>query len=394
MPADLGRALNLINRLVLERLQIDLAATGDRAEIRLQAPALHLRHEQAEGLLFEEVLAHLSGLPTAPPRGNPVEALVGFQARLNTMTLRLMPELWPRLASFLGQSLAARGGRLVDRVVVQEATVGLGQTVGPALPVRAALQSKQVRLGELECVRVEDVSVRLDDFVPGKDMKAAVEAATVVVESLKVRVFGSFLTRAIETMRDQIPSLVENFALSLSPGRLTISGTVRKILAFNFAVDLRFAVSGQELMVQFERFSLAGGLSMPGWLRSQILGVANRKLAREKAVRIVDDVIYINPRKRIPPGLKVAFDFSKFTVEGNDILVELVAPPDRRQAPVPGPVVSQDGHAPSASQASVPAEADSRPADEANAGEASGSKSEGPGSTSARMLPPGPPVRG
>ncbi len=387
MPADLGRVLNLINRLVLERLQVDLAASGDRAEIRLQAPALHVRHEQGEGLLFEDVLAHLTGLPTAPPRGNPVEALMGFQARLNTLTLRLMPELWPRLASFLGQSLAARGGRLVDRVVVQDATLGLGQLVGPAVPVRAALQSTQVRLGELECVRVEDVSVRLDDFVPGKDMKAAVEAATVVVESLKVRVFGSFLTRAIEAMRDQIPSLVENFALSLSPGRLTISGTVRKILAFNFAVDLRFAVSGQELMVQFERFSLAGGLSMPGWLRSQILGVANKKLAREKAVRIVDDVIYINPRKRIPPKFKVAFDFSKFTVEGNDILLELVAPADKRQAPAASQPVSQDA------QPDVPAQPDG-PAPASPASEQSAPRSEPSTSSSVRMLPPGPPVRG
>ncbi|GMU55059.1 MAG: hypothetical protein AMXMBFR33_42050 [Candidatus Xenobia bacterium] len=389
MPADLGRVLNLINRFVLERLQVDLAAGGDRAEIRLQAPALHVRHEQGEGLLFEDILAHLTGLPTAPPKGNPVEALIGFQARLNTLTMRLMPELWPRLASFLGQSLAARGGRLVDRVVVQEATLGLGQKVGPAVPVRAALQSKQVRLGELECVRVEDVSVRLDDFVPGKDMKAAVEASTVVVESLKVRVFGSFLTRAIDTMRDQIPSLVENFALSLSPGRLTISGTVRKILAFNFAVDLRFAVSGQELMVQFERFSLAGGLSMPGWLRSQILGVANKKLAREKAVRIVDDVIYINPRKRIPPRFKVAFDFSKFTVEGNDILLELVAPPDKRQAPAP----SQDGEAPASAQPPGQAAATPTPGQVA-ASEQGAPRSEPSGASSARMLPPGPPVRG
>lgn len=360
MPADLARVLGLINQLVLEQLQVNVAAVGDRAEVRVQAPRTQLRHEKGDGLAFEDVQVQLTGLPTQKPRGNPVEALAGFEATLLTFTLRLLPELWPRLAAFAGQSLAARGGRLLDRVVVDQARVGIGEKAGEALPVRVSTVSKSVRLGDLENVRVEDVSIRLDGFVPGKDMKAAVEASTVVVESMKVRVFGSFLNRAIDTMRDQIPSLVENFALSLSPGRLTISGTVRKVLAFNFAVDLRFGVKGQELTVQFERFSLAGGLSMPGWLRSQILGVANKKLAREKAVRIVDDMIYINPRKRIPAKYKVAFDFSKFTVEGNDILLELVAPPDLRQAPA-APV--------EAAVAEVSAPAVSRP------------------------LPPGPPAR-
>lgn len=372
MPApDLARILALINQLVLEQLQLDVAASGDRAELRVKAPRCQLRHEKGDGLSFEDVQVELTGIPTARPRGNPVAALAGFQATLQTLTLKLLPDLWPRLAAFAGQSMAARGGKLLDRVVVEQARVAVGQNRGEAIPIRMTSALTSVRLDQLENVRVDDVSVRLDGFVPGPNMKAAVEASTVVVESLKTRVYGSFLNRAVETMKDQIPSLVENFGISLSPGRMTISGTVRKVLAFNFAVDLRFGVKGQELMVQFERFSLAGGLSMPGWLRSQILGVANKKLAREKAVRIVEDVIYINPRKRIPPQFKVAFDFSKFTVEGNDIILELTAPPELKAEPVavPAPVVATP---PTSETTTAPPPAATPPV---------------------KTLPPGPPAR-
>ncbi len=353
MPADLARVLGLINQFVLDQLQVDVAASGDRAELKIQAPRCQLRHEKGDGLAFEDVQVQLTGLPTQKPKGgNPIEALCGFEGTLNTLTLRLLPDLWPRLAAFAGNSLAARGGRLLDRVVVDQARVGLGLKVGEGIPIRISNVSKSVRLGELENVRVEDTSIRIDGFVPGKDMKAAVEASTIVVESLKVRVFGSFINRAIDTVRDQIPSLVENFGLSLSPGRMTVNGTVRKVIAFNFAVDLLFGVKGQELTVEIERISGPGGISAPGWLVAYVLGFVNKKLAREKAVRIVDRVIFINPRKRIPPKFKVAFDFSKFTVEGNDILLELTAPADLKQAPPPPAL---EAEAPPELEAATPA---------------------------------------
>ncbi|MEW6278032.1 MAG: hypothetical protein AB1758_05370 [Candidatus Eremiobacterota bacterium] len=334
MPADLTRLLAFLNQLVVERLQVDLSNPGS-VDVQAQLGALAVRHEKGEGIRIEEGLLQVTGLPGAPPKGDPFAALQGVVVAVPHGILRLLPDLWPRLAAFLGQNLASRGGRLLDRVALGGASVSLGQFQDQALPVRVGLDRLAVRLGELDCAVLEEFRVRVDGFVPGKDMKAALGAATIVVESFKGRLAGSFLTRAIDTMRDQIPSMVENFALSLSPGRLTVSGTVRKIVALNFAVDLRFAVQGKELVVHFERFSLAGGLSMPTWLRTQILSAAKSKLSREPAVRIDGDYIYVDPRKRIPPPFKVAFDFARFTVEDNDIVLELTAPPELRPGSAP-----------------------------------------------------------
>ena len=261
---------------------------------------------------------------------------------------------------------------LVNTVGVDKASVSLAS--GPAgVQVRIEFRDVSLRSGRFEGVDVAEGLIVVEGLDPAAPPRAMVEAATIRVERLLIRVSASLVNRLLDSdffkaeLRRRVPVEVRNLALAFAGERVTFRGEVKKGLSFSFAVDLFLEAVNNRLKVIFENFWAAEMVPLPGFARKLVMSAARALLEGRKEIQglvhITDDYAVINPWPKVP--LRVEGEFTRFGVEGHYLVVEMgpstaprpssgvVAGPTPLPAPVPA--LTTRSLQPSPSPAPVPA---------------------------------------
>ncbi len=317
MMKDIARVLQILNTLVIEGLQGSVFPAGEGLDGSLELGRVLLKTAGAEGLTFQDLRLGLQDVRLPSKADRSVSALV----RVDHMELLIAPEFYERAAAFAKERLVAKASQLVDRVIVDNLQVKFEMSAAKEINVEVYLEKVQIMLGDQVAQLVENVRLRVEDFVLGPDKKAALAASKVYLYNLQVRVAESFLNNATEVIKGKLPPMVDDVSMNLSNGKLATTARVKLGLTLTGTAVLEFRTKRNNFGIQFVKIT---GVPMAGklipWVASQLAS----KLP--DGIETSSDTIWINPWKKIP--IPISCQVERFTVENNQIVLEFVPPPE------------------------------------------------------------------
>lgn len=317
MLKDIARVLQLLNTVVVEQLQGSVDAAGEGLDGSLAIGRVLLKTANAEGLTFQDLRLGLQDLRLPSKEDRSVSATV----RVDHMELLIAPAFYERAAAFAKEKLIKQAYKLVDRVVLDNLQVKVDVSAEKKIDVEVYLEKVQVMLGDQVAQIVENVRLRLEDFVPGPDKKAALAASRLYLYNLQVRVAETFLNNATDVVRGKLPSMVEDVSMNLGGGKLAATAKVKVGLTLTGTAVLEFRTKRNNFGIQFAKIT---GVPMAGKLVPWVASTLASKLP--DGIETSSDTIWINPWKKIP--IPITCVVERFTVENNQIVLEFVPPPE------------------------------------------------------------------
>jgi len=315
MMKDLARVLQLLNTVVVEQLQGSVAPAGDGLDGTLSLERVLLKTANAEGLTFQDLRLGLQDLRLPSKEDKSVSATV----RVDHMELLIAPAFYERAAAFAKERLIAKASDLIDRVRVENLQVKVDVSAQKKIAVEVYLEKCQVLKGDRLGKLIENLRVRLEDFVPGPDKKAALAASRLYIYNLQVRVAESFLNDATGVIKGKLPPMVEDVSMNLSGGKLAATAKVKLGLTLTGTAVLEFRTKRNNFGIQFARIT---GVPMAGKLVPWVASMLASKLP--DAIETSSDTIWISPWSKIP--IPITCKVERFTVENNQIVLEFTPP--------------------------------------------------------------------
>ena len=326
--------LDLINTLIVQQVDVDLASTSEQSlGIKTSISKVLLKTRQAEGLTVEDIQVSVEKLQLPHPE----DFNLYLTVVLERLDLLIDPAFWGRAAKTARQAVVGKLGILVDKVELRNVRVEIELSPAKLVDLRVTMQSCRVKLVGQLMTEVTNLNLEVLNFdLREKDKKKALAQATVRLQDLRVRVMEIMLNRAFDVIRDRIPAKAKltniDIALIESTMRLTI-----KTGFLPMAIPIELQMSTRDNLFGIYIVKIFIGLARP-----LILKAIQTFAAGKREVTAAESNIWINPWVKMP--VKLDCRVERFCVDGGALVIEFgqlpvqaVAAPPAIEAPAADP---------------------------------------------------------
>lgn len=303
--------LDLLNTLVVEQIRVNLASLSDQAlGVSSQISRIELKSGDVEGITLENLVAAVESVQLPYPGDLNLYATLF----LDQVDLLLSPNFWPRAAHLAREAMVGKLGILADRVELRGARLRLCLSPEKCLNLSLEMASCQVKLMGQLMVDVAALKLNVDGLdLQQKDRKKALKEATVRLEDLQIRVYELTMNRAIEVIRDKLPSKARLNALDIALSERTMRVTVKTgYLPMSIPIELQMSTQNNLFGIYIVKIFV-------GLARPLILKAVQTFAASKPEVSASGDNLWIDPWIKIPLAIQCRVE--TFHIEGGALRI-------------------------------------------------------------------------
>lgn len=302
--------LNLINSVIVNHIQVDVASVSDDAlGVNSKIGSILLSSGGVQGLSLEDiqVVVERVQLPT------PEDLNLYLTLRLERLDLNIALDFWPKAARLAKNPMVGKFGTMLDRVEVRNLRVAVELSPAKVVDLRVTLESCQVTLKDRLMKEVTNLNLEVLDFdLKEKDKKKALGAATIRLQDLQVRILEILLNRLLEAGRDRIPSIAKITSIEIALNEDTLRLAIKSGWWFTtIPLGLRFSTRNNLLGVFID---------VVGPVRKFVLGKVHKKAAGKRELSVDGDKIWIDPWMKAP--VKVQCKMERFCIDSGALVLK------------------------------------------------------------------------
>lgn len=303
--------LDLINTLIVNQVQVELASTGEQSlGVKALVSSVLLKTPQTQGLTVEDIAVSLEKLQLP----NPDDLNLYLTVVLEKVDLSIAQDFWPGAARLAKNPIVNNLGILVDRVEVRNLRVEVELAPSKIVDLRVRMESLRLKVRNQLMKEVTHLNLEVLDFdLKEKNKKKALGEARVRVQDLKLRIMELMLNRLIEVGRDRMPSKLSSIDIALNDSimRLTVK---TNMLPMSIPIELQLSTRDNLLGIYIVKIFI-------GLARPLVLKAVERVAAKRREISASGDNIWINPWLKLP--IKPQAKIERFTVEGGALVFQL-----------------------------------------------------------------------
>jgi hypothetical protein len=127
--------------------------------------------------------------------------------------------------------------------------------------IRFKLKDYLLKDEETDGIIVENLIVSIANIKDGTDFQKILPKAYFIIENFSVIVSETWVNKALKFVSDSMEE-VRNLKITFGPEKMTVYGAYKKGITFTFAVDLKFEIINNRLVIILDRF-WAGNRTVP-----------------------------------------------------------------------------------------------------------------------------------
>lgn len=303
--------LDLLNTLVVEHIRVHFASLSDQAlGVSSQISRIDLKAGDLEGVTLENLVAAVESVQLPSPGDLNLYATLF----LDQVDLLLSPNFWPRAARLAREAIVGKLGILADRVEVRGVRIRLCLSPEKRLNLSLEMASCQVKLMGQLMVDVAALKLKVAGLdLQEKDRKKALKEAAVRLEDLQIRVYELTMNRAVEVIRDKLPSKARLNALDIALSERTMRVTVKTgYLPMSIPIELQMSTQNNLFGIYIVKIFV-------GLARPLILKAVQTFAASKPEVSASGDNLWIDPWIKIPLAIQCRVE--TFNIEGGALRI-------------------------------------------------------------------------
>lgn len=170
--------------------------------------------------------------------------------------------------------------------------------------INLKLKNLAIKDEENNGIIIDELDLYIKNFMNATGSSVDFESASYVFSQLNILISEAWVNKVLSSDENLKSGDLENLRVKLTPKKMSILGTLKKGISFNFSVDIKFMVDKGRLIINLDRFWAVDLIPLPRWVQKTILGFAEKYIEKKKmhidGISFVNHYILIDHRKLIP----------------------------------------------------------------------------------------------